>query len=297
MIYVRLRGRAGNQLFIYAFARNLSLITEQPVTICTRIDNKKDIKFSKFQNDLSEFNISPDVKFDDSFKFPWFANNDFFITKIFRKLAPSIFFKIMSKFNVFLWFEETFKKVSIETKNDAFLDGFWQCESYFADNFQKIVCNELTMKKKLSERNQFLYNEIKNNESVCVTIRRGDYCSDEKVKRNYYVCDEKYFEKSIKRILELRPNCKLIVFSDDIDWAKKTLKFPEKTLFESGEDSISEKLFLMSSCKHFILSNSSFSWWAQEMSKSLNKIVVCPQFWYKDKRKCDIYKENWIRIN
>ena len=297
MIYIRLRGRAGNQLFIYAFARNLNLTTNQPVTICTRIDSKKDKKFSKFQNDLKEFNISPEIKFDSTFKFPWFANNDFMLIKVIRKLAPTFLWKIMSKFNVFLWFEETYKKIEINSKKDAYLDGFWQSEKYFIENYEQIVGNEFSIKKDISRSNQCLLEEILNSESVCVTIRRGDYLVDKKIKRDYYVCDEAYFEKAMEKILKIKPNSRFIVFSDDIEWVKNTLNFPEGTLFESGNDSISEKLFLMSSCKNFILSNSSFSWWAQEMSKHKNKVVISPLFWYRDKRKCDIYKDDWIKLN
>ena len=297
MIYVRLRGRIGNQLFIYSIARNLSLNTNQKVTICTRNDNKKDFRFKEFENDLKEFNISPEIIFDDTFKFPWYANNDFLLTKFFRKLSPGLFFKILSKFNVFLWFGETFKEFKVNPRYNSYIDGFWQSELYFLDNFEQIVFNELKMKSELSKYNRKFLTEIISNESVCVTIRRGDYYSNKKIRDSYYVCDEIYFQKSIKKMLDLKLNCKLVIFSDDIEWAMTSLTFPEGTLFESGKDSVSEKLYLMSKCKHFILSNSSFSWWAQEMSAYRGKIVICPKYWYKDKRKCDIYKKDCILID
>lgn len=296
MIYVRLRGRAGNQLFIYAMARNLNLTTGQPVTICTRVDDSRDQKFHSFINDLREFNISDEIKFDSEMKFPWYANNDCLLIKVLRKINPVILFDFLSHFNVFLWLEETYKELNIKNNRNVYVDGFWQSERYFLDNRDVIIKQDLVMKKSIKDRNRFLLNEIENSESVCVTIRRGDYCSDEYVKREYYLCDEEYFRIALNKILELKPNAHLFIFSDDIEWAKKEIPVPKGTMYENGNDSISEKLYLMSHCKNFIVSNSSFSWWAQELCTYSDKIVIAPKYWYKDQRKCDIYQENWIRI-
>ena len=38
----------------------------------------------------------------------------------------------------------------------------------------------------------------------------------------------------------------------------------------------------MTSCKHFIISNSTFSWWMQYLSEYGNKKVIAPSKWYKN---------------
>lgn len=296
MIYIRLRGRAGNQLFIYALARSLNLKYQQPVTICTRIDDKRDLKFKSFNNDLLEFNISNDIVFDNQFKFPWYANNDFLLVKFFRKLMPSLIFSILARFNVFLWLKESYKEINISTSKDAYIDGFWQSEKYFSDNISQIIHCDFLMKKGIRKENHHFLKEIEENESVCVTIRRGDYLSNESIKRKYYVCDEQYFKKAMKIMKKIIPNAKFVFFSDDISWVKNNIEAPEGSIFETGNDTVAEKLYLMSKCKYFILSNSSFSWWAQELCVNSSKVVISPKYWYKDKRKCDIYNEGWILL-
>ena len=210
MIYIRLRGRAGNQLFIYALARSLNLKYQQPVTICTRIDDKRDLKFKSFNNDLLEFNISNDIVFDNQFKFPWYANNDFLLVKFFRKLMPSLVFSILARFNVFLWLKESYKEINISTSKDAYIDGFWQSEKYFSDNISQIIHCDFLMKKGIRKENHHFLKEIEENESVCVTIRRGDYLSNESIKRKYYVCDEQYFKKAMKIMKKIIPNEKFV---------------------------------------------------------------------------------------
>ena len=292
MIYVNLRGRIGNQLFIYACARELNLEYNVPVILCSGMQKKEN---SSFSIDLDQFSISDNISIDMNKKFPWYASNDFWPIKFARKLFPEHLYNVLAKCNVFLWLGETYKSIVLDKNKDAYIDGFWQSSRYFEKNKKKII-NELIMKSDLSKRNEDIFKEICETESVCITIRRGDYISNPKAKKMFYLCDEKYFREAVREIGKFKNNIKLFVFSDDIPWAKNTLKFPYKTRYELGTDSVAEKLYLMSHCKHFIISNSSFSWWAQEMNLNEEKIVIAPRYWYTDQRSCDIYDNGWILI-
>ena len=77
------------------------------------------------------------------------------------------------------------------------------------------------------------------------------------------------------------------------------MEFPGEVYYESGVDPVWEKLRLMSACKHFVLSNSSFSWWAQYLSNEKKKIVVAPDIWYKTGKnaKADLYQDDWKLIH
>lgn len=177
--------------------------------------------------------------------------------------------------------------------------GTFECSKYF-DSIREQLLKEFTPKEKPLKENKELYEAIKNSESVCITIRRGDYVSNSDVAKSLYICTPKYFEVALKEIKKLVPKARLFVFSDDIKWCKENMNFPKDTMFESGNDPVWEKLRLMYSCKHFILSNSTFSWWAEYLSRNKDKVVIAPSRWTNDPYKdgqSDIYQDYWHLID
>lgn len=176
--------------------------------------------------------------------------------------------------------------------DNVYLNGYWQSEKYFED-IRDILLSEITFPTDKAGRNEELYQKIRNTESVCVTIRRGDYLTNSKHKKDYYVCDENYFDEGMRKIKEDVGSPTFFAFSDDIEWVKDNIRFPGEVFYERGDDPIYEKMRLMSACRHFLISNSSFSWWVQYLSKNPDKIVYAPRQWYADGRQADIYQDNW----
>ena len=70
-----------------------------------------------------------------------------------------------------------------------------------------------------------------------------------------------------------------LFFSDDIDWVRRNFSLKYKCFFItpsiSGEEHID--LFLMSQCKHNIIANSTFSWWAAWLNNNERKIIISPK--------------------
>ena len=170
---------------------------------------------------------------------------------------------------------------------NIFLSGYYESTRYF-DNIENELKKEFTPIHSKLSHNLDLYNKIENSESVCVTVRRGDFVGNP----FHDVCRTEYFLHGMDIIAKKIKNPTFFIFSNDVDWIKENVKFKYPVIFEEGSDPVWEKLRMMYSCKHFIISNSTFSWWAQYLSKNKDKIVVAPDRWYNSKMKSDLIENS-----
>ena len=127
------------------------------------------------------------------------------------------------------------------------------------------------------------YKDIINCNSVSLHIRGGDYLKTD----NYFlgVCTPEYYEKAINLILKRNKDAHFFIFTNDLTYAENILKSikPPKNLFTIvKEEKIydqAQDLFLMSCCKHNIIANSTYSWWAAFFNLNKTKIVIAPKNW------------------
>ncbi len=194
--------------------------------------------------------------------------------------------------NLRTYVESTFGYQEIpDYKSNVYLKGYFQSPLYFED-FEEKVKEFLHIPESILSR---VPNVSVN--TVAVHIRRGDYLNHQDF---HYIQGIQYYHSARARIekeLGFRP--KYLYFSDDKDWVSKNFEL------EDG-DSISElstdyeEFAMMSKCSHFIIANSSFSWWAAYLSKtSTEKIVIAPSKWFASKGPqdyADIYCKDWIQI-
>ena len=169
------------------------------------------------------------------------------------------------------------------------LFGYFQSERYF-----KLCLNlirhifECPYKEKISWK----YRDQLEKNTVAVHVRRGDYLT---LSDHHYNLEKEYYETAIKRIRLLMSDAFVMCFSDDISWCKKNIPAD----FFISDDTFTE-LHLMSYCKHFIIANSSFSWWASWLSTNKEKIVIAPpkKKWFGKLKSHyivdDLYCSNWM---
>jgi hypothetical protein len=103
--------------------------------------------------------------------------------------------------------------------------------------------------------------------------------------QNDVVLQSDYYSESIDQMMTKISNPHFFIFSDDIEWCKKNLKVEGSLTFveHNSNDEISE-LWLMSQCKHFIIANSTFSWWGASLSVNPTKNIIAQDFYLSKPR-------------
>ena len=318
MIRMQVNGRLGNQLFQYAFARKLWERTGRRDHI--------QLEFVSYGEYLRDFDLHYEkIPYDLEKKRSYFrwkchlqkpvlaalavelavARAWRGLAKVFRKDAPEalvyehkwerLVAPLLSRLGIYMarYGYVDFRYPVAECRGALRAYGCFECSRYF-DDIKSILQEEITPKAPPRPENAERLRKIAESESVCVTIRRGDYLSDQ-FRDAFYLCTPEYFIHAMKIMKEKVPNAKFYVFSDEPAWCREHIAFPFACEFESGSDPVAEKLRLMSACKHFIISNSTFSWWAQYLSRNQDKVVVAPSRWRNGSYTQDIYLDSgWL---
>lgn len=132
-------------------------------------------------------------------------------------------------------------------------------------------------------------------------FRRGDYVSGSAIYGGN--CTDAYYRKAVEEIRKIHPDATFFLFSNDAPYVKEWVQrfYPGDPAFFVIEGSGEEKgyldLLLMSSCRHQIVANSSFSWWGAYLDAFPEKMVFAPARWFNNQDCQDIYTENMIRID
>lgn len=164
--------------------------------------------------------------------------------------------------------------------------GDFQSEKYFKE-IESRIRKEFTLKNPPAP--------IPNPNSVSIHLRGGDYVRGNK-SGFHGTCSPEYYAEAIALIRSRVPSPHFYIFTDDLEWAKKHIQFPEP--FTVVHDEPQNELFLMSSCRHNVIANSTFSWWAAWLNANPEKIVIGPKKWFADEKidTSDILRASWIRI-
>lgn len=301
MIYLELQGRIGNQLFMYAMARRIQLERGRDEKII--IDDTMVLNLG-WDNSLINYDL-PDVEY--------VHNRDLFTLKNFfrQKIAHKLYSKYIrgldfeAKFRaekkwqkIFEWCgyivcENGYLPMNIEKSGNIVVNGFFQSEKYF-DEYKDIIRRELDLTNKDLVNSYPGIEQIRNRNSVCISI---------KVEHNvgsslYDVCTKQYWEKAIQYIIESVENPLFFICSDNVEYVKENLIDCNKydAICQDRNSPVEISLAVMSECKHFIIGNTSFGWWAQYLSNSTEKIMIAPTKWMLVDMPVDIYQDDWTLI-
>lgn len=177
-----------------------------------------------------------------------------------------------------------FKKIG---NNGAAIFGFWQNTHYF-DKYIYDLKRQFQPNYKLTDGVLKLYSLIAAGNSVGVHIRRGDFV------RLGWDKKTEYYNNGMELLRSRLQNPHFYVVTDDVAWAHEEythvsditivdMQTPNKDI---------DEFFLLSSCHHQIISESTFGWWAAYLNIYEDKCVLVPET-----AKGQIFSNpKWIRI-
>lgn len=291
IIGVEYVGRLGNQLFTYAFMRMLMQhIPDKQITIVANFLRTRD-NTNGVTDALKDFHVLPYHTKNENLVFSMGNWRQRIILSLYEVLFRASLSRNSVLIDRFLQRclshngiyisdnTETIHEVKDVRTNQLFIRGFFQ-EKRHLDKIRPILMEELTPRFPIMDSNKSFYEILSQPNSVCVHVRRGDFLNDRNVK-NFYVCTPEYYNQAINQICQRVENPSFFFFSDDIDWVKDNIVTGDiKCYYEPSGSPVWETFRMMYSCHHFIISNSTFSWWAQYLGRRDDKIVISPSNWY-----------------
>jgi len=298
MIVVKLMGGLGNQMFQYAYAMSLAKEYDEDIIIDSSFyRDEKRIALDVFQignheNWTTAINEKERVRVTKAQKKYRILQKAKRVLLRTEELGESWFKRNVQK-GYYFNFDPYYYRFIKTDQNNKYIYGYFQSEKYFS-NCSDLIKKTFQLSVPLSENAVGILDEINNSNSVALHIRLGDY----KKLRNFYldVCTPEYYKKALDLVIKRIANPKIFVFTNDISGVRQVLSLPQESVIVDNTKDY-EDFELIRNCKHVILSNSSFSWWASYLNQNENKLLIGPTPWFSTlKKQSDIYTSNIIKI-
>lgn len=264
------QGGLGNQLFCYAMARAYALKYNR---VCA-LDIKSGYTNDQFERSyrLREFKLLNNIEEGNPLTGIRASVSKFLPLK-YRSLVKEKYINNINPLDIDF------------DANAIYLEGYWQSEKYFK-SIKPILAKELVSEIQPSNEDARIFEAIEATNSVFIHIRRINYAHELPLS---------YYEKAIIEIKKRLTDPVFYVFGDDFSWINNQSIFKDNCQIVSHNDQYHElnDFELMKSCKHAIIANSSFSWWAAWLNESKNQVVVSPEHSGFGLEMA----ESWLKIN
>lgn len=178
---------------------------------------------------------------------------------------------------------------TLDWSNDIDFEGYFQSEQYFPSNVKELFTFDPdVIALCLGE-----FETVFEKETIAIHVRRGDYVDNP----NYVNLPPSYYILALETHFPNWRDCNLIFFSDDPDYCKIHYQCLPNAFFSDNFIDIAD-LCLMHLCDHFIIANSSFSFWGAFLGEKEGTKVVRPEHYFAGKLAKnsirDLYPERWV---
>jgi hypothetical protein len=273
-VCIRLNGQLGNQLFQLALALNISQRFKVNILLDDYLATRKGIKRFLFE-ELSVFNY-----------FQYCSDLHLFTNRLQHNSTIRNFYKPN---NLFVEADSNHNPLNQLYRSYT---GFFQSPSLFPEKDPLLKAFSLHSEFICKPLLKFLHLADKGN-CLAVSIRRGDFLKYS----DLGVCSNEYYTNGINFVCERTAVDYIFIFSDDISYCRKMLASIDHQVIYIEGFTPAKSLYLMSQCKHFVIANSTFSWWGAWLSEHQEKIVIRPEPWNnQDPVAPDLLPVDWVSL-
>ena len=267
-LIVRLKGGLGNQMFQYAAGRALAIRNDMELVLDTTSGFIRDKVYRRIFS-LGAFPIQARrANFLEQLPF-WTEHGR-------QKLATNKLMPITPRtWGDFLYETELRfmnQIAAYEARRPSWMEGYWQSEKYFAD-CKDVIAGELAFPTPDESNFLSMGRMIESCESVAVGVRVFEEVPGVDKSGVGGVVPLDFYEKAARWIVDTIKNPIFFVFCTTIAAVKDKLRLPGKIYYithDNGFNGGFQRLWLISRCKHHIISNSSFYWWGAWMAEQKN---------------------------
>jgi hypothetical protein len=264
-VVIRLQGGLGNQLHQYAYG----LLLAKKVDAELYIDSEFLTNYSKKLNvTFRDLEIN---KFDIHTEYYKSILSNQIVLSILKRLKISKLFDKL-KFNIISAYIPL-KELANRNVNFYYLDGIMGLNTDYQEDIPYLLEN-VKINEKFFNLNNQVKEIIEENNSVAIHIRRTDYLKAGSI---HHVLNLDYYNKAIQYIESKIDNPTFYIFSDDNKFAKENFIGKNfKIIDYSGENAAFFDFLAIKNCQHYIIANSTFSWWAAFMGYNDKSITISP---------------------
>lgn len=268
-IILRVKGGLGNQLFGFAAARRLALVRDAELILDDQSGFVRDHVYRRHYQ-LDHFTI-PCRKATAAERLEPFSLVRRYLMRKRSSHQPFGLRAYIQQEGV----DFDHRLLAAEPRGTVYLDGYWQSESYFKD-VEKFIRQDLRIRPPTDARNALMAERILAGNAVAIHVRFFDAPGrrgDANVPRDYY-------QRAVETMENIAPGAVYYLFSDQVLAAREIIPLPSERVvsvdFNRGDEMAYADLWLMSQCRHFIIANSTFSWWGAWLSAFPQKSVIAP---------------------
>ena len=293
---IEVEGGLGNTIFQYAAGKYLANRIDTGVLVSTKLIGK-----ARANHGFYLATIFPNIEFQDNkflakiWLWSWAKGN---FDRVLRGLSRRN--KGFNKFCTFFFSTYHSQVIGFDSDLDALklpvrLRGYFQTWKY-----AQSLINSTGLVPKL-ENPSIWYSKMsesaKQAAPIVIHVRRGDYQAHGD---KYGLLSCAYYLNALKIIPKELRNNPIWVFSDDINLAKDLLagELPLGTLWidPPKKSNPAESFMLMTLGYAHIIANSTFSYWAAQLSLT-SQIVIAPKKWFKSMEDPqDLINPSWSLV-